>query len=162
MAETIEVLVDGGKASAGPPLGPALGPTGINIMNVVNEINTKTKDFAGMKVPVKVHIDPKSKSFEVEVGTPPATALIKDTLKLEKGAQVPGTDKVGDLKIADLAKIARMKGDSLAGKNTMKRIKEVAGTCVSMGVTIEGREPREFQKELEQGLYDEQLAKENA
>lgn len=157
MGETIEVLVDGGKASAGPPLGPALGPTGINIMNVVNEINSKTKDFAGMKVPVKVHIDPKSKSFEVEVGTPPATALIKDIMKLEKGANNPGTETVGDLKVADLVKVARMKGDGLAGKSIMKRVKEVAGTCVSMGVTIEGRKPVDFQKELEEGLYDDQL-----
>ena len=159
MGETIEVLVDGGKASAGPPLGPALGPTGINIMNVVNEINSKTKDFGGMKVPVKVHIEPKDKSFEVEVGTPPATALIKDIAKLEKGANNPGTETVTDMKIADLVKIVRMKGDSMAGKNLMKRVKEVAGTCGSMGVTIEGRKPIEFQKELEQGLYDEQLEK---
>jgi large subunit ribosomal protein L11 len=159
MAETIEVLVDGGKASAGPPLGPALGPTGINIMNVVNEINSKTKDFAGMKVPVKVIIDPKNKSFEIEVGTPPATALLKDIMKLEKGANNPGTETVADVKVADLVKVARMKGDGLAGKNLMKRVKEVAGTCVSMGLTIEGRRPIEFQKELEQGLYDEQLEK---
>lgn len=159
MAETIEVLVDGGKASAGPPLGPALGPTGINIMNVVNEINTKTKDFAGMKVPVVVTIDPKKKTFEVEVGTPPATALIMDILKLEKGSQTPGTEIAGDVKLEHLMKVVRMKGDSLAGKNIMKRVKEVAGTCVSIGVTIEGRKPVEFQKELEQGVYDDQMAK---
>ena len=76
MAETIEVLVEGGKASAGPPLGPALGPLGVNVMQVVNAINEKTKHFDGMKVPVKVIVDPKTKGFEIEVGTPPVTALI--------------------------------------------------------------------------------------
>jgi len=76
MAETIVALVDGGKASAGPPLGPALGPMGVNIMQVINTINDKTKEFNGMKVPVKVIIDPTTKNFEIEVGTPPAASLI--------------------------------------------------------------------------------------
>lgn len=157
MADTIDVLVDGGKASAGPPLGPALGPTGINIMNVVNEINTKTKDFAGMKVPVKVTIDPKTKSFSVSVGTPPATALIKDIGKIKKGAGNARTDVVGDMKIEDIAKIARMKGDDLAGKNIRQKTKEIAGTCCSMGVRIEGKDPREVQKELDAGVYDDRI-----
>ena len=63
MAETIEALVEGGKATAGPPLGPALGPLGVNIMEIINTINTKTKDYNGMKVPIKVIVDPKTKSF---------------------------------------------------------------------------------------------------
>lgn len=157
MPETIEVLVDGGKASAGPPLGPALGPTGINIMNVVNEINTKTKDFAGMKVPVKVIIEPKDKSFTVTVGTPPASALLKDIAKIQLGAHNARTEVVADLKIEDIAKISRMKGDSLAGKDVRQRCKEVAGTCVSMGITIEGKHPREVQKELQEGVYDDRI-----
>lgn len=157
MPETIEVLVDGGKASAGPPLGPALGPTGINIMNVVNEINTKTKDFAGMKVPVKVIIEPKDKSFQVTVGTPPATALLKDLARIPLGAHNARTEVVADIKIEDIAKISRMKGDSLAGKNPRQRCKEIAGTCVSMGIRIEGKDPREVQKELDQGVYDDRI-----
>lgn len=157
MPETIDVLVDGGKASAGPPLGPALGPTGINIMNVVNEINTKTKDFAGMKVPVKVIIEPKDKSFTVTVGTPPATALLKDIAKIQKGAHNARTEQVADLKIEDIAKVARMKGDDLAGKNLRERTKEVAGTCVSMGIKIEGKDPRAVIAELSEGKYDDRL-----
>ncbi|MBW3582483.1 MAG: 50S ribosomal protein L11 [Euryarchaeota archaeon] len=157
MAETIEVLVDGGKASAGPPLGPALGPTGINIMSVVTEINQKTKDFAGMKVPVKVIIDPKTKSFEITVGTPPASALLKDIAKVQKGSGSSLLEKVADLKIEDIAKVARMKGGDLAGKGVRQRVKEVAGTCVSMGITIEGKDPRDVQKEVDSGLYDDRI-----
>ena len=157
MAETIEVLVDGGKASAGPPLGPALGPTGINIMTVVTEINNKTKDFAGMKVPVKVIIDPKTKSFTVTVGTPPASALLKDIAGLQSGSGNPNTIKVADLKIEDIAKVARMKGDDMAGKGVRQRVKEISGTCVSMGITIEGKDPREVQKEIDQGVYDKRI-----
>ena len=74
MSEKIEALVEGGKASAGPPLGPALGPLGVNIGEVINTINEKTKDFAGMQVPVTVIVDDK-KNFEIKVGTPPASAM---------------------------------------------------------------------------------------
>ena len=75
MSEKVEALVEGGKASAGPPLGPALGPMGVNIGEVINQINEKTKDFKGMKVPVIVIID--GKNFKIKVGTPPISAMIK-------------------------------------------------------------------------------------
>ncbi|HNU62338.1 MAG TPA: 50S ribosomal protein L11, partial [Methanofastidiosum sp.] len=91
---SVTSLVDGGKATAGPPLGPALGPLGINVGKVVAEINEKTKDFQGMKVPVKIFVDDK-KNFRVEVGVPPASALILKDLKLEKGSSTPSSSKVG-------------------------------------------------------------------
>ncbi|MCK4714601.1 MAG: 50S ribosomal protein L11, partial [Candidatus Aenigmarchaeota archaeon] len=87
MAEqTVDVVVEGGKANAAPPLGPALGPLGVNIQEVVDAINEKTKDLDGIKVPVKVIIDPATKKFRLEVGKPPASALILKELKLEKGS----------------------------------------------------------------------------
>ena len=92
MPEIIEALVDGGKASAGAPLGPALGPKGVNIMQVINTINDKTKQFQGMKVPVKIIIDPKTKEFTIEVGTPPAASLIlREVGAIEGGAERPVT-----------------------------------------------------------------------
>ena len=74
--DTVEVLIEGGSATAGPPIGPALGPFGINMMQVVDEINQKTADFAGMKVPVKVMIDRDTKEVDIEIGTPPTSSLI--------------------------------------------------------------------------------------
>jgi large subunit ribosomal protein L11 len=159
--ETVEILIDGGKATPGPPLGPAIGPLGINMMQVVEQINQKTADFEGMKVPVKVIVDTASKEFEVTVGTPPTTALIMDELKIEKGSQDPGTDKVADLKIEQALKVARMKFDALLSADFKNATKEVVGTCVSMGITVEGKDPREVQKEISQGVYDQQLV-ENA
>ncbi|MBI5458553.1 50S ribosomal protein L11 [Methanobacterium sp.] len=155
--ETVEILIDGGKATPGPPLGPAIGPLGINMMQVVEQINQKTADFEGMKVPVKVIVDTSSKEFEVTVGTPPTTALIMDELKIEKGSQDPGLDKVADLKIEQALKVARMKFDALLSADYKHATKEVVGTCVSMGITVEGKDPREVQKEISQGVYDEQL-----
>ena len=154
MADTIKALVDGGKASAGPPLGPALGPLGVNIMEIINTINDKTKEFDGMKVPVKVIIDPKTKKFEIEVGTPPATSLILKELNLEKGSGSAGTHKVGDLTIEQAIKIAKMKFDNLLGKELKQKTKEVIGSCVSIGITVEGKKPQEIQKAIDEGEFD--------
>jgi len=155
--ETIEILIDGGKATPGPPLGPAIGPLGINMMQVVEQINQKTADFEGMKVPVKIIVDVGTKEFEVTVGTPPTTALIMDELNIEKGSQDPGMDKVADLTVEQALKVARMKFDALLSNDYKNATKEVIGTCVSMGLTVEGKDPREVQQEIDQGSYDDKF-----
>jgi len=154
MAETIKALVEGGKASAGPPLGPALGPLGVNIMQIINTINEKTKQFEGMKVPVKVIVDPKTKNFEIEVGTPPATSLILKELGLEKGSGSAGTHKVGNLTVDQAIKVAKMKYDNLLGKKLKQKTKEIIGTCVSIGINVENKKPQEIQKAIDEGAYD--------
>ena len=154
MVDTVKALVDGGKASAGPPLGPALGPLGVNIMQIITMINEKTKQFSGMKVPVKVKVDPKTKKFDVEVGTPPASSLILHELHVEKGSGKASTHKVGDLTVDQAVKIAKMKSDALLGKDLKKKTKEIIGTCVSMGITVEGKTPQEIQKAIDNGVYD--------
>ena len=154
MAEIVKALVDGGKASAGPPLGPALGPLGVNIIQIINTINDKTKQFDGMKVPVKVIIDPKTKDFEIEVGIPPATSLILKELGLEKGSGSAGTHKIGDLTVDQAIKVAKMKYDNLLGKELKQKTKEIIGTCVSAGITVEGKKPQEIQKAIDEGEFD--------
>ena len=158
MSETVEALVEGGKASAGPPLGPALGPMGVNIMQIINTINDKTKSFEGMKVPVKVIIDTKTKDFEIEVGTPPAASLILNEIGAEKGSGAPSTHKIGDLTIDQAIRVAKMKYDNLLGKELKQKTKEIIGTCVTMGVTVEGKKPQETQKAIDEGEYDSKFA----
>ena len=158
MVDTIKALVDGGKASAGPPLGPALGPLGVNIMQIINTINERTKQFEGMKVPVKVMVDPKTKSFEIEVGTPPASSLILKELGLEKGSGAPSTHKVGNITVDQAIKVAKMKHDNLLGKNLKQKTKEIIGACVSIGITVEGKKPQEIQKSIDDGVYDSKFA----
>lgn len=153
MAQTIDVMVDGGKANAGP-LGPSLGPTGINIGEVVKAINEKTKEFNGMQVPVAIKIDDK-KGFTITVGTPPASALIKDKLGLKSGSGNAKKDFVGDLSADQAASIARMKWDDLMGATLKAKAKEVVGTCVSMGVTFMGDNPRDAMKKFDAGDYDQ-------
>ena len=155
--DTVEVLLEGGTATPGPPLGPAIGPFGVNMMQVVEEINKKSADFAGMKVPVIITIDSSTKEFEIEIGTPPTTALIMDELGIEKGAHEPGADIVADLPIDKALKIARMKFDSLLANDYKAGVKEVMGTCVSMGLSVDGKDPREAQKDVDAGKYDDVL-----
>ena len=152
--KVVELLVSGGQANAGPPLGPALGPLGLNVMAVVTKINELTKDYAGMKVPVKITADTEEESFEVSVGTPTASALIVAELKIEKGSGTPNTVKVGNLSMEQMVRIAKIKGPQLLSPTLKKATKEMLGTCVSLGVTVEGKDPREVQKEIDDGTYE--------
>lgn len=156
MVDTVEALVDGGRASAGPPLGPALGPKGVNIGKVVEAINEKTKAYAGMKVPVKILIK-EDKTFDIKVGTPPMSALIKGELGITSGAHNARTEKVGNLTLEQAKKIVEMKGDDLIGATMEARICEVAGNCVSIGVTIDGKDAKTFTKDVKAGVYAGQL-----
>ncbi|NJE25403.1 50S ribosomal protein L11 [Thermococcus sp. MV5] len=158
--QIVEVLVEGGKATPGPPLGPAIGPLGLNVKQVVDRINEATKDFAGMQVPVKIIVDPVTRQFEIEVGTPPVSQLIKKELGLEKGSDEPTRNIVGNLTMEQVIRIARAKKQQMLAADLKAAVKEVIGTALSMGVTIEGKDPREVQKEIDEGIYNEVFAKE--
>jgi large subunit ribosomal protein L11 len=120
----------------------------------VNKINELTKDYAGMKVPVRISVDTEDKTFEVSIGTPTASALIVSELKIEKGSGTPNTAKVGDLSMEQIVRIAKIKRPELLAQTLKSAAKEMLGTCVSIGVTIEGKDPREVQKEIDAGKYE--------
>jgi large subunit ribosomal protein L11 len=128
-------------------------------MMIVNKINELTKDYAGMKVPVKVLVDPDTKQFEVTIGTPTTPALIVSELKIEKGSGTPHTAKVGNLTMEQVIKVAKIKRPELLAKTLKLAAKEVLGSCVSMGVTVENKDPREVQKEIDEGKHDDIFAK---
>ena len=155
--QTVETMIEGGKATAAPPLGPALGPTGVNIGLVIAEINKKTADMKGMQVPVKVMIDTDTKSFTIEIGTPPASALIKKEAGLEKGASNPLTEKVADLMIEQIIKVAKIKEDALLGKDLKAKVREIVGTCQSMGILVEGMPAQEINPLIDSGKFDNEI-----
>ncbi len=208
--KTVEALVDGGKATPAPPLGPSLSVFKVNIGKIIQEINDKTKEYEGMKVPVKVIVDEQTKEYKIEVGTPPVSSLIRKELglkiigeekkaeeaapaalaeepkeeekKLEKNeptkeeaipkegetpvvAEAPVEKKirviVGDLTIDQCIKIMRMKRDKLLAKNTKKALKEIVGSVVSMPLTVEGKNPKEVIKDIDEGKYDDKLKQES-
>jgi len=155
--QTISSLVTGGQASAGPPLGPSLGPMGVNIMEVINAINEKTKDFEGMKVPVTVSVDPDTKKWEVEVGIPSATALLLKEAGVQKGSGTSGTDWVGDIGIDSVVKVAKTKLDNSYTTSLKSVVKSIVGTCVPLGIKIEGKTPKEITAEINEGKWDEKF-----
>jgi large subunit ribosomal protein L11 len=162
MAEkkVVEALVAGGQATAGPPLGPALGPLGVNVLQIVNKINELTNIYAGMKVPVKIEVDPETKAFDVKVGIPTTAALIVKEAGIQKGSGTPNTEKVGNISMEQTRQIATIKRPSLLAGDLKAAVKEVVGTCVSMGVTVDGKDPKAVLQEIEEGVHDEALKEE--
>ena len=158
--QSVDSMVPGGKATASPPLGPALGPLGVNIGEVVSEINKKTAAFNGMQVPVKVSVDTDTKKFEIEIGTPPASALIKSEAGIEKGSGNSLADKVADLKIEQIIKISKMKESDILGRTLKEKVKEIIGTCNSMGVMVEGAQASKAIAKVNEGAFDKEIAEE--
>jgi len=175
MAEkSVKALVEGGKATPAPPLGPSLSEAKVNVGQVVAKINEMTKDFKGMQVPVEVIIDTDTKEFDVKVGTPPVSAMVKKELGLDKLAKTPWTIPKpkegaegeqaqpeapfeGSLTFDQLVKIAKAKVGNMQVIELKAAVKQVAGSCVSMGVKIEDKHPRDIQKEIDEGKWDEKL-----
>jgi len=155
--QKISSLVTGGGASAGPPLGPALGPLGVNIMEVIKAINDKTKDFEGMKVPVTVSVDPDTKNWDIEVGIPSASALVLKEAGIQKGSGTSGTEWVGDVTIESIAKIANTKLEKSYSSSLKSVAKTIIGTCLTLGIKIEGKTPKEITAEINEGKWDEKL-----
>ena len=155
--QSISSLVTGGEASAGQPLGPALGPMVVNIMEVISAINEKTNDFKGMKVPVTVNVDVDTKKWEIEVGIPSASALILKEANIQKGSGTSGTEWVADIGIDAVVKVSNVKLESSYTSELKSVAKQVIGTCQCLGIKIEGKTPKEITSEINAGKWDEKL-----
>jgi len=155
--QTISSLVTGGEATAGPPLGPSLGPMGVNILQVINAINEQTKEFKGMKIPVSVSVDSDTKKWEIEVGIPSASALLLKEAGIQKGSGTSGTEWVGEVSADIIAKIAKVKLETSYASSLKSVAKQIVGTCVSLGIKVEGKTPKEFTAEINEGKWDSKL-----
>ncbi|MCL4327891.1 MAG: 50S ribosomal protein L11 [Candidatus Thermoplasmatota archaeon] len=152
MPQTINTMVEGGKATTGPPLGPALGPLGLNLAQVIKDINEKTKAFQGMQVPVSVIVtDPAQKKYEIKVGIPPTSALIKKELGIEKGSGKKKEQIAGNATIEQIKNVAKAKLSDMMSYDLKGAVMEVLGTCVSLGITVDGKDPKEIQTLIKQG-----------
>ncbi len=152
----LDAIVEGGKATAGPPLGSGLAPLGVSVWQVVAKVNEETKAFGGLKGPVKVTVDTATKAFTITVGAPPTSELVKKAAGIEKGA---GTkDKVGNIGFPALVEIAKGMKSKSQGKTLMDIAREVVGTCISMGVGIDGKDGKQVEKEIKEGKYNSMLA----
>ena len=152
--QKISSLVTGGAASAGPPLGPALGPLGVNIMQVIKTINEKTQDFDGMKIPVTVIVDTATKQYEIEIGVPSTAALIMKEAGIKKGSGAAGTEWAGDVTVDSILKVAKTKLEASYASSLKSVAKSIIGTCMVLGVKIDGKTPREMTSEINDGKHD--------
>ena len=152
--QKVAALVTGGKATAGPPLGPAMGPLGVNIMEVISAINEKTSDFEGMKVPVTVSVDTDTKKWDVEIGVPSVAALLLKEAGIQKGSGASGTEWVGKVGMDSIVKVARTKLESSYTSSLKAASKMIVGTCLPLGIRIEGKTPKEITAEINEGKWD--------
>ncbi|HEY8420511.1 MAG TPA: 50S ribosomal protein L11 [Thermoclostridium sp.] len=132
----VKLQIPAGKATPAPPVGPALGQHGVNIMGFCKEFNERTAKDAGLIIPVVITIY-ADRSFTFITKTPPAAVLIKRACKIEKGSGVPHRDKVAKLSKEDLRKIAELKMPDLNAASIEAAMSMIAGTARSMGVVIE-------------------------
>ena len=153
-------IVPGGGATGGPPIGPALGPMGVNIMQIVAEINKQTDEYKGTPVPVDVFLDTDTRAFTVKVGMLSTFALLTQAVGIQKGSGTPHAAKVGDLPFDQLVSVAKKKRAGLYAATLKSATREVLGTCHSMGVTVDGKSAKEVQDLIKSGAYDAQF-KEN-
>jgi large subunit ribosomal protein L11 len=152
--KVIEALVAGGQATGGPPLGPSLGPLGVNVLMVVNKINELTGSYAGMKVPVKITVNTENKEFEVTVGIPTTGALIVKESGIQKGSGTPHATSVGNVSMEQVIQIAQIKQPMLLAASLKTAVKEVVSTCMSMGVTVDQKDAKAVMQEIVDGAYD--------
>ena len=136
IGNVIKLQIPAGKASPAPPVGPALGASGVNIMQFVKEFNDRTANLNGMVVPVVITVY-KDKSFEFITKEPPMAVLIKKAAKIEKASGKPNRDKVAKLSKAQVEEIAKQKMPDLNAASLEAAMSMVAGTARSMGVVVE-------------------------
>ncbi len=137
--------------------GPAVGPTGINIKDVVDVINEQTMVFKGLTVPVRIECDPVTKQFEIFIETPSTASLLLKEAGVEKGSSASAEDIIGNLTLEQIIKVVEAKKDKFLDKNFKVAVKTVLGTALSIGITVEGEDPREIQKRIENGEYDDKI-----
>lgn len=154
----IKLLAEGGAMKPGPALSQKLGPAGIPMNKVIEKINEATSDFNGLKVPVELDVDIKTKTFEVKVFSPPVAELLKKEFGIQKGSGEQNKNRVANASIEQIISVAKTKMQNLLCKDLKSAVKVVVGTCVSLGILIENKPAKEIEKDIEEGKYDNEIA----
>lgn len=153
----IKLLIDGGSMKPGPAIAQQLGPLGINMGKVISDVNLATADFKGMKVPIELNINEKTKSFKIKTFSPPTSELLKKELNLEKGTADHKKVKVGNASIEDVIKVTKIKFPDMLQKEFKSAVKSVLGTCKSIGILVENQEANDLTKDIVSGKFDSEI-----
>lgn len=154
----IKLLVEGGNMTPGPAVAQQLGPMGVNMGQVISDVNTATLSFKGITVPVHLTINPETKEVSIKVLSPPTSELIKKELKIEKASGARLKQRVGNFAIEQVISIAKAKHNHMLSNDFMATLKSVIGTCQALGVLIENKEIKEILKEIAEGKYAEEIS----
>jgi large subunit ribosomal protein L11 len=156
----IKILAEGGSMKPGPALSQKLGPAGIPINKVLEQVNEATSNFKGLKVPVELDVNTKTKTFKIKVFSPPVSELIKKELGVAKGSGQQKKFQSGNASIEQIISVAKTKMQNLLAKDLKSAVKLVVGTCVSLGILIENKSAKEVMREIEEGKYDKEISEE--
>jgi len=157
--KTLKVKIVGGEATSKPPLGPSLAQYGLPINKVISEINELTKSLKGLEVTVNIYIDTERRNYRLEVKSPTTSSLLLKAAGASKPSGDPAHNKVGDLSLEDIIRVVLMKRHELTAKTLKAAVKTVLSTAATIGLTVNGKEPREVIDEVINGLHDELLLK---
>ncbi len=153
----IKILAEGGEMKPGPALSQKLGPAGINMGQVISKVNEATKDFKGLKVPVELEVNTKTKEFEIKVFSPPVSELLKKEFKVDKGSGVQLKSTVANASIEQIIGIAKQKLPNMLANNLKAAVKSVVGTCASLGILVESKPATEVGREIDEGKYNKEI-----
>ncbi len=156
----MKLLIDAGDMKPGPAIAQKIGPLGMNMGKIIQDINSATKSFKGLKVPVELDINPKTKTYEVKVSSPPVAGLLKKELNLEKAAGLHKKLKAGNIAIEQVIKLAKTKLPGMLCKDLKSAVKSVVGSCQSLGILVENKEGKEIELMINQGAYDNEIKSE--
>jgi large subunit ribosomal protein L11 len=151
----IKLLVEGGNMTPGPAVAQQLGPTGVDIGQVISNVNVATSKFTGVTLPVHLTIDPSTKKIDIKVLSPPTSELIKKELGLKKASGARLKQRVGNFAIEQVIAIAKQKHDAMLSNDFMATVKTVLGTCQALGVMVESKEVKEVIKNI--GQYSKEI-----
>ncbi len=156
----VKILAEGGSMKPGPALSQKLGPAGIPLNKVIEQVNKATENFKGLKVPVELEVDLATKEFQVKVFSPPASELVKRELGLQKGSGMQHKLQVANASIEQVINVAKQKTPGLLAKDLKSAVKTIVGTCGTLGVLVENKLAVEVEEEIDEGVYDKEISSE--
>jgi large subunit ribosomal protein L11 len=154
----IKLMVEGGKMTPGPAVAQQLGPMGVNMGQVISDVNEATKEFAGVTLPVHLTVNPDTKEVSIKVLSPPTSELIKKELSLQKASGARLKQRVGNFAIEQVIAVSKAKHDSMLSNEFISTVKSVLGTCQALGVLVESKEVKEILDKINDGKYAEEIS----
>ncbi len=155
----IKLLVDGGAMQPGPALAQKIGPLGLNVGQIIQQVNDATKDFKGLKVPVEINVEPSTKKIDISVSSPSVSELLKKELGVEKGSGLQKKQKIANASIEQIISIAKAKQRDLLCRDLKSSVKTIIGTCVSLGILVENQIASEIGQNIDEGKFDKEIGK---